>query len=309
VDSVRQTLYDPRNGDLALKVADLADADLSLTARTNYFTIYWIQAGQGTFWADSACHAFADQSLLFFVPYQNIRLEPVGPVRGLALQFHANFLCIVTYHHEVGCDGILFNDLYGLPVVQLDERHRPEIANLFTHIRRELDECGLAHCEVLLSYLKILLVQATRLKVEQQDVQREGSAPQRSAVLVKLRELLEASYQKLHGPADYARLLHMTPRALGKLVKEHLGKTLSELIRERIVKQARWDLIHTSKPVKQIAHELGFDDELYFSRLFKRATGSSPTPFREFETAIRSKDNLSILPPVPSIPSGGGAAE
>ena len=38
---------------------------------------------------------------------------------------------------------------------------------------------------------------------------------------------------------------------------------------------------------RALAAELGFDDELYFSRLFKKATGVSPVHFREFETAIR----------------------
>jgi AraC-like DNA-binding protein len=300
---VNQSLYDSRNGDLALKVADLADTDVSLPTRTNYFTIYWVRAGSGTFWADSAHHEFAEHSLLFFVPYQNIRLVPERPVEGLSLQFHANFLCIETYHHEVGCDGVLFNNLYGIPIVRLEERHRAEFADLFGNIRREMGERGVAQSEVLLSYLKILLVRATRLKLEQQEVQGEGTTSRRPDSLVKLRELLEASYHTLHAPADYARRLHLTPRALGRLVKEHLGKTLSELIRERIVKAARWDLIHTNKPVKQIARELGYDDELYFSRLFKRATGFAPTAFREFETAIRGGQSVHL--PASSVHSSG----
>jgi AraC-like DNA-binding protein len=77
-------------------------------------------------------------------------------------------------------------------------------------------------------------------------------------------------------------------------VKTHLHKTLTELIRERILRQARWELLHTRKPVKEIAAGLGFSDLFYFSRLFKRATGCSPTFFRDFETAIRGGRNLSI---------------
>jgi hypothetical protein len=49
----------------------------------------------GTFWADLGSYPFAAGSLLFFVPYQAIRLVPETPVRGLALQFQ-NFLCIET---------------------------------------------------------------------------------------------------------------------------------------------------------------------------------------------------------------------
>jgi len=78
------------------------------------------------------------------------------------------------------------------------------------------------------------------------------------------------------------------------LVNIHRHKTLTELIRERIVKQAKWELLHTLKSVKQIATDLGFDDIFYFSRLFKRATGRSPTFFRDYETEIRSGRNLSM---------------
>jgi AraC-like DNA-binding protein len=46
--------------------------------------------------------------------------------------------------------------------------------------------------------------------------------------------------------------------------------------------------------VKEIAAEIGFADEFYFSRLFKQATGMAPTAFREFETRIRSGRNLSM---------------
>ena len=224
-------------------------------------------------------------------------------MRGLAIQFHANFLCIETYHEEVGCNGVLFNDVYGVPAIQLDPPHDKEIADLIGRdASREIQEEGLAHVELLLSYLKIFLVKATRLKLDQQpiDWQASGKIP---AMLDELKRLVEGHYRTLHSPADYAKRLHITPKALGKLVKTHLHKTLTELIRERVLKQAKWDLLHTLKPVKQIAVELGFADELYFSRLFKRSTGCAPTFFREYETAIRGGSNLSMSWRQPSIPT------
>lgn len=288
-------LYDPRNGDLSLKIQPFLSpgGDFELP-RSNYFSVHWIRAGSGIFWADFGRYAFVSNSLLFLVPYQFSRIVSTEPLRGLVVQFHANFFCIETHHEEVGCNGILFNDIYGFPVVRLEERHTPEFAGLLADMSRELRAEALAHSEVLVSYLKIFLIQATRLKLEQQDLSRR-SAVRVPAELGRLQGLLELHFRTRHAPADYAELLCIAPKSLARLVKIHLRKTLTELIRERIVKQAKWELLHTLKPVKQIAADLGFKDIFYFSRLFKRATGCSPTFFRDFETEIRSGRNLSML--------------
>jgi AraC-like DNA-binding protein len=295
-------LYDPRIGDLALKVERITrPGELAEPRRSNCFTVIWVRQGCGTFAADLAEYPFEADCLLFAVPYQVHRLNPDSSFQGDAIQFHANFFCVETYHEEVGCNGVLFNDVYGIPLVRLDERESGEVGELIGAMRRELRECGLAHTEILVSYLKILLVRATRLKLGQQDVSWQPRE-KRPAVLDKLQSLIEAHYRQLHQPADYARMLHATPKALAKVVKTHLHKTLTELIRERVVRQAKWEMLHTTKPVKHVARELGFEDVFHFSRLFKRSTGCAPTFFREFETAIRGGRNLSMPLRDPSIP-------
>jgi AraC family transcriptional activator of pobA len=166
--AVARTLYDRRDGRLALEVADPPAADLTRPHRTNYFTAYWVRAGRGAFRADDARHPFAAPCVLFLTPYQAARLEPDGDLRVTAVRFHANFLCVETHHHEVGCNGVLFNDPYGVPAVALDEPAEREVGDLVARMRDELTASGLAQAEMLLSYLKILLVRATRLKREQQ---------------------------------------------------------------------------------------------------------------------------------------------
>jgi AraC-like DNA-binding protein len=304
-----QTLYDPRNGDLALQITDPAPTALTSPHRTNCFTVHWVREGSGTFWANEASHPFAAPCLLFFVPYQAVRFAPVGEFQTTALRFHANFLCIETYHHEVGCNGVLFNDPYGVPVVTLTEETQREVADLLTRIRDEMTGAGLAHAEVLLSYVKILLVRATRLKHAQQAVESTTTGGRLPPPLPELRELIEKHYRRRHAPADYADLLNTTPKTLGRLVKTHHGKTLTELIRERVLNHAKWELLHTLRPVKEIAREVGFDDELYFSRLFKKATGFSPTDFRTFETEIRGGSNLSMSSARASIPQPESAGQ
>lgn len=296
------TLYDPRIGGEAIRLEGLRLDDQPFQpARTNYFAIYLIESGSGHFWADAAKFPFGSRSLLFFVPYQRIRLEPDEPVQGEIIQFHANFLCVETFHAEVGCSGVLFNDPYGIPSVQLDDATLSEVLALVERIQREYAERHTAFHEVMLSYLKVLLVLATRLKSSQPGACDPAGMDLRNPVLVELRDLIEENYRSLHSPSDYAKLLHITPKTLGRIVRENLGTTPTELIRGRILTHAKWHLLHTLKPVKEIARELGFRDELYFSRLFKKATGYSPTFFREFETEIRGGSNLSMFSSHPTI--------
>src|SRR5262245_49267678 len=97
--STPDNLYDPRSGGHPIRTESLRlDGKAFEPVRTNYFSVYLIESGTGTFWADAAQFPFAPNSLLFFVPYQHIRFSPDSPVHGEAVQFHANFLCVETFH-------------------------------------------------------------------------------------------------------------------------------------------------------------------------------------------------------------------
>jgi AraC-like DNA-binding protein len=281
------SFYDPRRGRPAVEFSPLAvTREAFEPARTNCFTIAHILRGEGLFWADAGQHAYSANSLLFFVPYQHIRFEPTEETMGELIRFHANFLCVETFHAETGCSGVLFNDPYGVPLVQLDRTTAARIKSLIENLKQELESPKLAGDEAALAYLKLLLITASRLKTAlcgQTSTRRQPRHP----AIEPLTPLIEENYRTVHAPADYAARLHMTPRTLGRIVKEQLGKTLTDLIRERILTHAKWQLLYTLRPVKEIAREVGFDDELYFSRFFKKATSISPVFFREFETEIR----------------------
>jgi AraC-like DNA-binding protein len=303
-------LYDPRKGDQAIRTQSLRlERKPTEPARTNCFSIYFIESGSGTFWADASHFEFGPDSLLFFVPYQHVRFVPDSPVHGEVIQFHANFLCVETFHAEVGCSGVLFNDPYGIPVVTLDEQAKVEVTNLIERIRKEQSDSDLAFGEVMLAYLKVLLILAARLKSPTSGACVPGANDLRHPILVQLRDLIEQNFHTLHSPADYAKRLHLTAKTLGRIVREHLGTTPTDLIRNRILIHAKWQLLHTLKPVKEVSRELGFSDELYFSRLFKKATGHSPTFFREFETEIRGGSNLSMFSAHAPILHSAGATD
>jgi AraC-like DNA-binding protein len=76
-------------------------------------------------------------------------------------------------------------------------------------------------------------------------------------------------------------LLNVTLKKLNRVARQHLSKTIGDMISERLIAQAKHELYLGSKPVKQIARELGFRDVSYFSRFFKIRTNTSPHAYRE----------------------------
>jgi len=141
---------------------------------------------------------------------------------------------------------------------------------------------ALAQHELLVSYLKIFLITASRLKMKQQPQTAEiKNGNKEPFILQKLKDAIEENFKTKHSASDYANLLYISPKALAKITKTHFNKTLSSLINERIIIEAKRELYLTNKTVKEIAYELGYEDEFYFSRFFKVNAEVSPQLYRD----------------------------
>lgn len=97
----------------------------------------------------------------------------------------------------------------------------------------------------------------------------------------RFETLLDQHFLDHWSVADYAGAVSVSATHLSRLTKAATGHAASELIQERVIREARRNLVYTNLPVSTIAYALGFNDPAYFSRLFSGATGSSPRRFRE----------------------------
>jgi AraC family transcriptional regulator, transcriptional activator of pobA len=109
---------------------------------------------------------------------------------------------------------------------------------------------------------------------------RFGGSAADSDLFRRFEALLEQHHLKRWSVSDYARTLSVTPTHLNRVTRAATGDTASHLILNRMVREARRNLVYTNLPVSTIAYALGFDDPAYFSRVYAGATGLSPRAFR-----------------------------
>jgi len=275
------TLLHPQTHNLHLRVSVIDNENpYDVLQRLNYYSLIWIRQGSGSVRADLADYTFAPETLFAFTPYQPFIFFPEQGLSGVVINFHSDFFCIHQHHKDVACNGVLFNNIYQPPFVAVDEETALALDHLLLQIRAELKTKGLAQHDSLVSYLKLFLITASRAKTAQYSIELEDGRPA-PHMLQSLKDLIEDHFRTKHSAADYAAMLHKTPKALGKMAKKHFNKTLSELIAGRIVIEAKRELYLTDRSVKEIAFALGFEDEYYFSRFFKKQADVSPQIYRQ----------------------------
>ena len=272
------------SGEYLFKLSTTTENALSEPMQFREYTVLFIPKGEGIYHADFATFAFKGPVLLFATPYQVLQLEQQTPFESSMLQFHGDFYCIEYHRVEVACNGLLFNNIYLQPCVKLSEAEADSFKQLL--IQMTGDESDI----VLRAYLQLFLAKSSSIKIRSM---AEAEPNGKDELMEKFRELLDQHYLTLHKPNDYAKLLAMSPNNFTKRCKRYFKKSPSQLIQERLILQAKKLLHLTRKGIKEIAYELNFEDEFYFSRVFKKFTKVSPQTFRH-ETGISIVADLSM---------------
>jgi AraC family transcriptional regulator, transcriptional activator of pobA len=276
------TLINEQNGNLAFKLFSFHDNSyFDHLQRNNYYSLIWVKEGSGKLKTNFSEYSFEKNSLFSFAPYQPFMLSSTA-VKGVAIYFHSEFFCIHKHQTEVTCNGVLFNNIFQQPFFHVDEQLADTLDTVIEQIKTEIQRPGLAQYELLISFMKIFLISASRVKAQQQPESIPSSeATKEPFILQSLKEAIERDFRSKHMPQDYAILLNISSNALAKIAKTHFNKTLTNLITERIIIEAKRELYLTNKSIKEVAYELGYDDEYYFSRFFKKNVNISPQAYRE----------------------------
>lgn len=245
----------------------------------SYIKIMYLPKGY-TIKVDFDIYETNGAALFFISPNQVLSIEGVCDEVGYFIFYNRDFYCIQIHDEEVACDGLLFNNINNLPMTTVPEQEAAFVNYLFARMEEEFMMKDTSQEEMLRTYLKQLLIRSTRLWKQQQ---LDGVLAQQTNEIDffrKFTQLVEAHYKEKHTVADYADLLLMAPKTITQKFKRLNLPQPNEVIKNRIILEAKRLLVHTPMTGKEIAYELGYEDPAYFSRLFLIKTGESPSGFK-----------------------------
>ncbi|WP_428225624.1 helix-turn-helix domain-containing protein [Flavobacterium sp.] len=218
-------------------------------------------------------------SVLFYYPYQ--KLEFLKNSKGQLLVFHPNYFCLDVEGKELGCQGVLFQNILKTSHYNLSAINFELLKTGFQEIQLEIESKAIGSYQFISNLISILLLKCLRI-IHQ--INAETITP--LTPILQFKTLLNQKVTTNHQPSFYATHLGLNTKQLNLLVKENLGKTTQQIINEKLIALAKSKLFNTQLIVKEIAFDLGFEDPLYFSRIFKLHTGVSP---KEFRNNLREK--------------------
>lgn len=132
---------------------------------------------------------------------------------------------------------------------------------------------------ILKSYLQLILAISSKEKSKILSLKKANILPDEA--IINFQNILEAHFIQERSASFYADKFNLSTPAFSKKIKLHFGKSPTQLIKERVVLEAKKLLHLTYLQINEIARNLNFEDEFYFSRYFKNEVGFSPAKYRK----------------------------
>ncbi|WP_437919885.1 helix-turn-helix domain-containing protein [Sphingobacterium sp. LRF_L2] len=252
--------------------------------RRQYYKISLIQGRNRAEYADKVIEV-EENAILFASPKIPYRWIPLDENQG-------GSFCIFTeeFMHKTKT-GINLDEFplfcVGMPpIFTLDRSTLNEITALFGKIKREISSDYTFKYDLIRNYVLELLHMGQKLQPASLIKQPTNPGSRVTSFFAELLERqfpIESLHQRLalRTAKDYADRLAVHVNHLNKMLKEHTGKTTTQIISDRIIQEAKILLRQTDWSISEIGYTLGFEEVSHFSNFFKKSTTLPPQAFRK----------------------------
>ena len=251
----------------------LDQAYLKSAEREHFFEIIWIKDEPPQLIQAEHPSVRSSDWMYLMPPGRHQPLKKVGR-KGLFLAFNKNVLSYEV--REFTLDVVkLFTKQGDFSTLLIDKELGDTLATIVKLIEEEQSATDRSFL-LLRTYLKAFLLKL----ISQKNL--EFTVPDLHEKRVyQFFLLLENHFKEEKQVGFYADKLYIRSKRLNQILKEKTGKSISALLHERTIMEAKHELFVSERSIKEIAFELGFEDQSYFTRFFKRMTGQTPEAFHQ----------------------------
>lgn len=247
--------------------------------RHDFFEVLYLKKGSGFHVIDGNNYEIKPPCVFFMSRGQAHKLELSQDIEGYLFIFTADFYLLNRADQNRLIEFPFFYTIHqDNPPLQLE--NKSDIRFLEDIFRKGIDEISRPEgysVEMLRSILDLILTTCASRYQAPENLMNKG----KGQILVKrFFHFLEENHLKNLSLYEYARMIGVTPNHLTQTIKLFTGKTPSEIIKDKQLLEIKRLLVHTSLSVSEIAAQLNFDDQSYFTKFFKRETGLTPLQFR-----------------------------
>jgi len=249
------------------------------------YTISFKKFVQGDLTYGRTKYDFTNGALFFIAPRQVLQWTDaaVFEQKGFSINFHEDFIKGTELAHQIKKYG--FFSYSANEALHLSPKEEKQIELIVENIELEYQSNPDSFSkEIIISHLGTLLKYAQRF-YERQFIHRTELS---TDLLERFNKQVEAYFDsgqlQENGIPSIERIaeqLSVSQRYLSDTLKKETGKTSTEHLQLYLIDEAKNILLDPNKTVAQVAYELGFEYPPYFSRLFKKKEGISPTEYRE----------------------------
>jgi AraC family transcriptional activator of pobA len=246
----------------------------------NLFQILLIEAGGGEMTFEAVRLAFSAPAAIL-VPAaiaHGFRFEP-NVTQGWVLTFTEDAAVALADRAREALSRLRV--LAAHPIIPVvDDAERARLSALCTELFEESSLAREGYRVAMRGLLALIAVGVARLAASRT---RTGSVTLQpvDTTVARLRALVDEFFRSEHQLGFYAEKLGMTVDRLNDHVKRATGVTAGHLIRQRVLTEAKRQLVFTTQPIQEIAEELAFSDPSHFARFFRKHTGTTPHEFRD----------------------------
>ena len=245
--------------------------------RHNFYLTVLFTHGSGVHEIDFVTYAVRPGSLFFLNPGQMHHWDLSEDISGFIF-FHTQSFYDLHFTQNRINNFPFFYSVQNSPVLYLEESDRSYLTFLFEQVYVENASERLLKSQKIKGLIDLIYIESTRLYIGNNDLDKSKQHPY-SNKFQELEQLVAQYYKEEKSPSWYAGKLHISARHLNRIVQEMVGKTTTDIILERVFLEAKRELISRKFSFNAISDDLGYDDYAYFSRLFKKKCGETPSDF------------------------------